>query len=41
MWTIDKPYYSEKNMILMLKEASTERLIEFLLMETRRAEDGK
>jgi hypothetical protein len=41
MWTINKPYYSEKNMILMLKEASTEKLMEFLLMVTRENKDGK
>jgi hypothetical protein len=35
MWTTDKPYYSEKNVMLMLKEASAEKLAEFMLMAAR------
>jgi hypothetical protein len=41
MWQINEPYYSDKTKLKMLKEASTEKLMEYLLMVTRRAEDGK
>lgn len=41
MWQMDKPYYSEKAMLKMLKEAPMEKLVEFLLMVTRRKQDGK
>ncbi len=40
MWEISKPCYSEKDMLKLLKYASTEKLMEYLL-KTRRAEDGK
>ena len=35
MWQINEPYYSEKTKLKLLKSASTEQLIEFLLMMTR------
>lgn len=41
MWQISEPCYSEKTKLKMLKSASTEKLMEYLLMVTRRAEDGK
>lgn len=41
MWQRNEPYYSEKAKLKMLKEASTEKLMEFLLIVTRREEDGK
>lgn len=34
MWKRYEPYYSYKTKLKMLKSASTERLIEFLLMMT-------
>lgn len=40
MWQTSKPYYTEKTKLKMLKSASTEKLMEYLLMVTRRAEDG-
>ena len=33
-WTC--PYYSEKNMLQLLKGAPIEKLMEYLLMKTRR-----
>ena len=41
MWQINEHYYSEKSKLKMLKSASTEKLIEYLLMITWRTEDGK
>ena len=41
MWQIHKPYYSEKVMKKLLKEAPLEKQIEFLLGVTRRKKDGK
>ena len=41
MWQTSEPCYSEKAVLKMLKEASMEKLMEYLLMKTRRAEDGK
>ena len=40
MWQISKPCYSEKDMLKMLKGASLEKLMEYLLMKTRRTNDG-
>ena len=34
MWQIYEPYYSERTKLKLLKSASTEQLIEFLLMIT-------
>ena len=34
MWQINEPYYSERAKLKMLKSATTEQLIEFLLMIT-------
>ena len=34
MWQISEPYYSEKNKLKMLKSASYEQLVEFLLIMT-------
>lgn len=34
MWQIYEPYYSEKTKLKMLKSATTEQLIEYLLMIT-------
>ena len=36
MWQTNEPYYSEKCKLKMLKSATTEQLMEFLLMITRR-----
>ena len=41
MWQTNEPYYSEKTKLNMLKNATTEQLMEFLLTITRRAQDGK
>ena len=41
MWTTSKPCYTEKSMLKMLKEASMEKKIEFLLMVTRGKKNGK
>lgn len=37
MWTTSKPCYTEKSMLKMLKEASMEQLVEFLLQLPRKA----
>ena len=34
MWQMYEPYYTEKTKLKMLKSASTEQLIQFLLMVT-------
>ena len=34
MWLIHEPYYSERTKLKLLKSASTEKLIEYLLMVT-------
>ena len=34
MWQIHEPHYSERTKLKLLKNASTEKLIEFLLMMT-------
>lgn len=36
MWEMNKPYYSEKAVLQMLKEAPMEKLVEFLLMPKRK-----
>lgn len=41
MWQTNEPYYSERTKLKMLKDATKEQLIEFLVMVTRRTEDGK
>jgi hypothetical protein len=37
MWQENNIYYSEKSILKLLKSASTEKLIEYLLMMTGRA----
>ena len=37
MWQTSKPCYSEKDMLKMLKSASMDKLMEYLLLKTRRA----
>ena len=39
MWTTHKPYYSEKNILMMLKKASTEKLVEVLMMTREKKDD--
>lgn len=41
MWQTSEVYYSERAKLKMLKSASTEKLTEYLLMVTRRAENGQ
>ena len=41
MWQISNPCYSEKTKLKLLKSATTEQLMEYLLMITRSAEDDK
>lgn len=36
MWNMYEPYYSEKAILQMLKEAPMEKLVEFLLMPKRK-----
>lgn len=36
MWEMNKPYYSEKAILQMLKEMPMEKLVEFLLMPKRK-----
>lgn len=40
MFQTSEPYYSEKAMLKLLKNAPIEKLMEYLLMKTRMAEDG-
>lgn len=40
MWQRSKPCYSEKDMLKMLKSAPMEKLMEYLLMKTRRKDNG-
>lgn len=41
MWQTSDICYSEKAMLKLLKSASTEKLMEYLLMKTRGIQDGK
>lgn len=41
MWQKNEVYYSERVALELLKTAPAEKLLEYLLMMTRRMNDGK